>query len=155
MQRRCPHPFSQIPAGRRCEERQEGFCFPSKKPTAAASGGRLCIGPHPNEPGEGSAGSTATAAQPTGSPGSSRPHWQYWRGVVPLSGGFPAADAGAPFANSVFYRESPCGRSVNRESVCRGAQRQQRMQPAKCRAFSSACHAFCSWMIWPQLETSK
>lgn len=137
----------------------------SPQDAAARKGGKDSVFPARNPPplhqGEGCASGLIPMnlekglLGPTGSPSSSRPHWQYWRGVVPLSGGFPAADAGAPFANSLFYRESPCGRSVNRESVCRGAQRRRRMQPAKCRAFSSACHAFRSWMIWPQLETSE
>lgn len=114
--------------------------------------------PIPVKPKKGSTGCNPTAARPPAAPApvTGHRHWRYWRGVVPLSGGFPAADAGAPFANSMFYRESPCGRSVNGESVCRGAQRRRRMQPAKCRAFSSARHTFYSRMIfWRRLETSK
>lgn len=62
------------------------------------------IGPHPGEPDKGSARSTAVAVYPVAA---SYRHWQCWRGVVLLSVGFPAVDAGAPWQAVCFTESAP------------------------------------------------
>lgn len=106
------------------KESQERSCFPCQNPTAAAPG----EAGQPGAWGRPSARQRHTAAQ--GIEVWSLCLVAFWR------------QTREPPWQTRCFTESPCGRSLSAESICRGGSAAwRRVQPAKHRAFSSGCHA--------------